>query len=71
MSAERGGRGAQDEKFRVRDAVGVTAEVGGLGIMAYNIILAGIFWPVAMGGAIALLGHGLVRSGRSRRKAHH
>lgn len=69
MSAEKGGHG--NENFRARDAVGVGAEVGGLGMMAYNIILAGIAWPVAIGGAIALLGHGLVRSGRGKQKAHH
>lgn len=69
MTAEKGGHG--QEKFRARDALGVGAEVGGVGMMAYNIILAGVVWPVAIGGAIALLGHGLVRSGRGKKKTHH
>ncbi len=74
MSAERGGK----NNFRPRDAVGVTAEVGGLGLMVYGvaeIIAASVLWPVAIGGALFLLGRGIVKSGRGRKAekstAHH
>ncbi len=70
MAAEKGGHG--HERFRARDAVGAGAEVGGLGLIAYGaaeIIAASVLWPIAVGGALFLLGRGIIKSGRNK-KAH-
>ncbi|HUQ85714.1 MAG TPA: hypothetical protein VM077_05285 [Candidatus Limnocylindrales bacterium] len=68
MSAEHGGQGQKN--FRARDAVGIGAEVGGLGIIAYNIVTAALLWPIAIGGAIFLVGRGIRKSG-GKQKTHH
>lgn len=64
MSAE---HGSKKPKFFNRRRVGYATEVGGAGLMAYGaaeILAASVFWPIAIGGAVFLLGRGLVRSSR-------
>lgn len=56
-----------------RQSVGVAIEVGALAGTAAEILMAGLaFWPIAIGGAIFLLGRGIVKSeGRRRRYLKH
>lgn len=70
MSAEHAPRTKQNE-ITLRKAIGGGLEVGAVAGTAAELILTGLaLWPIAIGGAIFLIGRGIRKSENKGTKYH-
>ncbi len=71
MSAEHATHAPQGE-ITFRKAVGASIEVGAVAGTTAELLLAGLaLWPIAIGGAIFLIGRGIRRSGQKEQASQH